>query len=167
MKKLILLCAAATFLLAGISCQKATPQVNNQVDEVVNVSLEKNQSYSYTLPESSTGENFAIASQQSNATSSIAAAKTQATFYYVPATDFTGTDVVVVSTDAAATTAPACGGHSYHGHKEAHHSGSGTCSRGSKHEKEHHEHHHGCSETQKAKHTITFNIKVSESVSGN
>jgi|JI9StandDraft_1071089.scaffolds.fasta_scaffold09410_3 hypothetical protein len=166
MKQLVLSISTAALLMVGTACQKNTTAAPADVNETIEVALSKNQSYTYTLPESATGDAFAVASQNANgSTSLVETTSSQASFKYSPAPDFVGTDVVVVSTNNSSTPPPSCG-------TQAHHpqGGCGTppppkdkCGNGHSGDKKHRHHEHGsCDKPKHAAHTITFQIKVTE-----
>lgn len=103
MKKTIVLLAVASALITGmVSCKKKEmPAPKAAITQTVNVSLKSNEDYTFTLPKNLRDDEYEITSQASHFSISEVGKNTsgEQIYKYTPATDFTGTDVVIVSND--------------------------------------------------------------------
>lgn len=91
------------FVLAGAiavttqSCKKEKDDQDKIVYQTVDATINANETYTYTLPENKSDDVFAITSQALHAKTS--ELQNEATTYkYIPATDYTGSDKIVIST---------------------------------------------------------------------
>lgn len=126
--------------LVVTSCKK--PSVDNLSNtsavtaEVLTIDLSSNERYTYTLPSGT--ENASIETAAQNASLSrlslVPGIDSLNTYEYVPATGFTGTDVVTL-----AVTAQNANG--YHQHGAGGHSGGAKCGKGKGHPKKGHGEH--------------------------
>jgi uncharacterized GH25 family protein len=113
MKKIFLLSITALVLVSITSCRKFAMSDNNDIsntEEVVNVTLNANEVYKYTLSEVSDLNNVEVSTP--SAKSAIAIVETDGTtnnFVYTPDASFSGTDVVVISHDPSNTSKKQCG----------------------------------------------------------
>jgi hypothetical protein len=103
MKKTIVLLATASALLTGmVSCKKKEmPAPKPAITQTVNVSLNANEDYTFSLPKNLRDDEYEITTQASHYSISEVGKNSsgERIYKYTPATDFTGTDVVVVSND--------------------------------------------------------------------
>ena len=90
MKKFAALLLPALFLLALTSCKKD----GNNVTQNIDVTLVKNESYSFTFPDEA-NQNLEIEKQGTHY--SVSSLDSDKTFHYTPASDYTGNDEVVIS----------------------------------------------------------------------
>ncbi len=113
MKKTIFLSITALALLTITSCRKFAMNDNNDVsnaDEVINVTLNANQVYKYTLSDVNDANTVEISAPA--AKSAIAIVETNGTtnnFVYTPDASFSGTDVVVISHNPSKSSKSECG----------------------------------------------------------
>lgn len=140
MKNLTLLFTIAlTISLFTSSCKKEDDKQNNQV---INVTINENANYTYTVPSTSQGGNYSISQQASHYLASTIAnvsGTTSMTYNYTPALNYVGSDVVVLSSSD-----------SHHGGGCQHNQG-GNCN----HQGGHCDHHDSDDNS-----TITININV-------
>jgi len=136
--------------LVVTSCKK--PSVDNLSNttavtaEVLTINLSSNERYTYTLPSST--ENASIETAAQNASLSrlslVPGIDSLNTYEYVPATGFTGTDVVTLA--VTAQNANGC-----HQHGAGGHSGRGKCGKGKGHHPKGHGE-HGEDEDEETEH---------------
>lgn len=103
MKKAIVINALMlTCLTVFQSCKKSEDiQTSTAIPTTVAVELKSNQTYTYTLPAVSGKQSYSIAQESAhNATASITAdASGNMQLIYTPALNYTGTDMILVSTE--------------------------------------------------------------------
>lgn len=127
MKKISGLVLVASVVLLASSCEKHDFKKHSEktVTQTVDVTLEKNAAYSYTLPENTSDDAFQITTQSEHAgVSTLTNNGTNTVYTYTPAKDYVGTDKVVIATIEEE--------HSHHmggGAHHPHHSGGG-CNNG-------------------------------------
>jgi hypothetical protein len=99
MKKAAILFATTGLLLSGITSCKKEEQHRPPIQEALNIALKANESYTFTLPKNKRNDPYEIAQQAGHY--SISAVGEDASgnriYQYTPATDYTGTDEVVVA----------------------------------------------------------------------
>ena len=100
MKKIFLmLVLTSPFIFALQSCQKSDMKKDHEdkiVYQTVDATINANETYTYTVPENKSDDPFGITSQASHyKTSELENEST--TYKYIPATDYTGSDKVVIS----------------------------------------------------------------------
>lgn len=107
MKKII--CSAFFSLLLVSACQKSgvnTDTTSSLKDETVNVNLNSDQTYQYSITSST--DRVVIATDAQNAAqsriASVPGTSEQSTYEYVPASGFTGTDLVTIEVLPIGTT---------------------------------------------------------------
>ncbi len=123
MKKLSFLFIAASFTILSISCQKGNdckPHDNTET-QTINATLDKNTTYTFTLP-ANAGDNFEISTQAQHASASKLATDVAGTVYtFTPSENYVGTDKVVISTSEQNSAGNnGCGSHQ-------HQKGNGSC----------------------------------------
>lgn len=103
MKKTIVILATASALLTGmVSCKKKEmPAPKPAITQTVNVSLNTNEDYTFSLPKNLRDDEYEITTQASHYSISEVGKNSsgERIYKYTPAADFTGTDVVIVSND--------------------------------------------------------------------
>ena len=149
MKKSILYVATGLTLLLSQACKKSQVSTTETVQsETIEATINSNESYRYAMPVSENPESYnVVSSGSSGATIVIESNVNETTFVYTPASNFTGTESVVISNSEPVVESEHHSGGKHHGGK--HHSGNQSKKHG------------GChSGNGKAKHGITFNITV-------
>lgn len=136
-KKLFLLLATPILFLT-LSCQKMDMQKDHEDNDkveyrTVDATINANETYTYALPENKSDDPFQITTQAMHAKTSTLE-NNATTYRYTPATNFTGTDKVMISAVEEQ-------------HNGGHHSGGGMCNGG----------HHHAEETELV---ITINLTV-------
>jgi hypothetical protein len=165
MKKLMAFGLTA-LLISGLSaCKKFA--VNNTTDvsnteETVNVSLNANQVFRYSLPAQANAGNVAVNSVAAKSSIAIVDSTGSSTFVYSPDQNFSGTDVVTITHPQHAEAGGSCGNHGehhgeHHGENHGEHHGGG-CGGG-------HQHSGNCGNggdktSGGGEHKIIFNITV-------
>lgn len=101
MKKTIVILATASALVAGMASCKKEKMPKEAITETVNVSLKTNESYQFVLPKNLRDDPYEITTQAKHAFISEVGTNTNGdrVFKYTPITDYTGTDMVVISND--------------------------------------------------------------------
>ena len=123
MKKLNLIIAAIILSVVFISsCKKE--HCDKQNNQVINVTINQNTSYTYQLLTANNGKAMGISQQASH--SSVSTITTGATpgslvYSYVPAKDYLGTDAVVLSTQNSQQVGQGCSNHKGNGDHHGHH----------------------------------------------
>lgn len=112
MKKTILYTTVGLFLFLNQACKKTTTGVSD-VNETVNATVNANESYTYTLSNDAESEAFNIQTASArSAEVSIVSNDNTSTFVYTPSQNTSGTDVIVVTSQAdSQNTHGECGGH--------------------------------------------------------
>jgi hypothetical protein len=160
MKKTALIIAAALFITIGGACKKDNTSTISSVDETVNVSINANESYRYTLPATEDNSSFNLETPSAkSANTSVETDASGSTFVYTPASNTsTRTEVIVVSNNVVSM--PPQGGHCGNHHQG---NSNGQCGNGGGSHTKKGGHPHGkkdCGNDNKSKHRITFNITV-------
>jgi len=100
------------FALLSVSCQKGNDcKPHDQAEtQTINAELDKNTTYTFTIPANTKNNAFEITTQATHASASKLTTDASNTVYtFTPSTDYVGTDKVVIST------------------AEQHHSGNNSC----------------------------------------
>ncbi|MFL5765675.1 MAG: hypothetical protein ACJ77K_17145 [Bacteroidia bacterium] len=98
MKKAAILFVAAA-LLSGITSCKKEEQHKPPIQETLNIELKANEAYTFTLPRNKRNDSYEITSQAAHYSISTVGedASGNRIYQYTPATDYTGTDAVVIA----------------------------------------------------------------------
>lgn len=93
-----LICVSVLTIQSCRKCDMPDKQETSS-SQTINVSLQTNESYSYSLPVSTADREYSITSQASHFTVSETAKDATGNFiyHYTPSTDFSGNDQVVIS----------------------------------------------------------------------
>jgi hypothetical protein len=152
MKKSIFYLATGLTLLLSQACKKSQVSTTETVQsETIEATINSNESYRYAMPTGENADSYNVATSSSNgATVVIESTASETAFVYTPASNFSGTESVVIS-----NTEPMGESEHHHGkHKDGKH-------HGDKHAKKQGGCHSGSSESKR---TITFNITVKSAV---
>lgn len=164
MKILISTMTAGMLLIFATACNKTNTTVTSDpVTESVDVSINANETFQYTLPSTNTSSGFNVETASAkSATNTILTDANGSSFIYIPPANTTGTDVVVISTNPGQNAGGGCG-HPHPHHPDSINGGNhgGACGKHSRHGKKHH-HAGGCNSSGESKHTITFNITINQ-----
>jgi hypothetical protein len=122
MKKLMT--AAFLLFIVSVGCKKSSVSnvATTDTTETVNVSLNSGESYKYSI--NANTSQVAITSDAQNAAQSrvsiVPGIDSLSTYEYVPATGFTGTDVVTIQVTPTTPTGPNASGCQHHGQQTQH-----------------------------------------------
>lgn len=99
MKKIILILATASAVVAGMASCKKEHTPKEAIKQTINVSIKANEAYTFVLPKNLRDDPYEITSQPVNYTISDFGEDSlgNRVYLYLPSKDYTGTDAVVLS----------------------------------------------------------------------
>jgi hypothetical protein len=160
MQKMLLLAVCAGLCAVSLQSCKKTEVERDPIAITENVTLKANEAYTFTLPENTSDDEFAIATQAAHFSVSELgkdATTGKAIYQYTPARDYKGTDVVVISNPEERH---ADGHHPPHPHGNPITTGGGQCGGGGNHNAVQPAHHEG--HEYETNYIITINFVIKE-----